>query len=234
MNLDLRLLWDFQDPIASRQRFEALLDHEDQCLVWEVRAQIARTFSLTGEYQAAIAILESLRQENLSESPRAQAAFWLEAGRCHHHLGEKTEAQKYFELAANSPIEDLKIDALHMLAMLGSTENALEVNQMALELAMNSTDEKSRRWAGSLLNNIGWNQFELGQLDKALASFEHALNERKVSGNEFQIHVANWCVARCLRELGRVEEALEIQRSLDQSDPYVLEEIQILTKQQSP
>lgn len=58
------------------------------------------------------------------------------------------------------------------------------------------------------------------------------MEERQRQGKAGETLVARWCVARVLRELGRVDEALAIQRELraaheraGTSDPYVDEEI---------
>ena len=68
--------------------------------------------------------------------------------------------------------------------------------------------------------------------DDALQWFQLALTLRTSEGNLARVHVAQWCVARCLRSLGRVDESLAIQRELKTSceacgepDPYVDEEI---------
>jgi len=57
--------------------------------------------------------------------------------------------------------------------------------------------------------------------------FEKALKFRQQQGDEPQIQIAKWCVARCLRSLGRVDEALAVQRVLEQNGEgmYVYEEI---------
>ena len=62
--------------------------------------------------------------------------------------------------------------------------------------------------------------------------FEQALFAREETGEAGQIRIAGWCVARALRSLGRVEEALEMQRQLlDElgaagiTDGYVHEEL---------
>jgi hypothetical protein len=44
--------------------------------------------------------------------------------------------------------------------------------------------------------------------------FEQALFAREETGEAGQIRIARWCVERALRSLGRVEEALEMQRQL--------------------
>src|SRR5262249_2017028 len=62
--------------------------------------------------------------------------------------------------------------------------------------------------------------------------FERALAWQQANGPEKEVRIARWCIARDLRALGRLEEALamqqvlyaEYQRSLDE-DGYVSEEL---------
>jgi hypothetical protein len=62
--------------------------------------------------------------------------------------------------------------------------------------------------------------------------FERALEVRIRQGKAADIRIARWCVARCLRSLGHVVEALDMQRVLlaeaeaaGQPDVYTHEEI---------
>ena len=66
----------------------------------------------------------------------------------------------------------------------------------------------------------------------ALHWFEIGVTLRTAERLPARIHVARWCVARCLRSLGRTEDALAMQRDLKaaceargEPDPYVDEEI---------
>ena len=62
----------------------------------------------------------------------------------------------------------------------------------------------------------------------ALAFFEDAIAFRKEQGPADEIRVAEWCFARALRSLGRLEEALAIQQRLDlegTEDGFVSEEL---------
>jgi tetratricopeptide (TPR) repeat protein len=73
----------------------------------------------------------------------------------------------------------------------------------------------------------------MGEFEKALEIFQKAEALRREKGSVPQIRVARWCVARTLRSLNRLEEALaqqmelkaEIESSGDTEDGYVYEEI---------
>ncbi len=101
-----------------------------------------------------------------------------------------------------------------MLALVDAPPGEAAWHQRALDLADTSTDAAARRWRGSLWNNIGWARFEAGDLDGAMAAFETALAARRDQDKPRETRVAEWCVARCLRALGRPAEALAIHERL--------------------
>ena len=154
----------------------------------------------------------------------------LERGRVRNSSGEKAAAKPLFEQA--SAIADdaaLRIDALHMLGIVDGGA----WTEKALALAEGSADPKARRWRASLLNNLGWSKHDAGDHAAALVLFERALELRKAEGTPFQVHVARWAVARCLRSLRRHAEALAIQEDLARGvpdDKYVQEELAELHK----
>lgn len=129
--------------------------------------------------------------------------------------------------------EDLyAVDALHMLAMTAPSAESLAWNRQAIELAESSRQEKARNWLGSLYNNTGWSYHDLGDYSSALEIFEKAEAWQQSKGRLKETRIAAWCIARTLRSLGRVEEALSKQMSLleetrsgGESDGYVWEEI---------
>jgi len=68
--------------------------------------------------------------------------------------------------------------------------------------------------ARQLWNNVGWSRFERGDHPGALEAFETALAARHERGEAKETRIAEWCVGRALRALGRVEEELAIQQRL--------------------
>ena len=194
--------------------------------------QVARALGLQGSFDAAAALLESLD----TAPPELRVRTLLERGRIVNSSGQPAEAQPLFEqalaAASDGGFESLAVDALHMLAIVAPPAEQDVLNRRALELAESATDPRARQWRGSLLNNMGWTAFERGDLDTALALFRDALAARQEQGKQQEIFVARWCIARCLREMGRVEEALAIQLELTEAhraagttDSYVDEEI---------
>jgi tetratricopeptide (TPR) repeat protein len=129
--------------------------------------------------------------------------------------------------------EDLAVDAAHMVAITyAGTLDAIAWNQRGLVLARPSQSPKARALIPAMLNNSAWDLHEMGRFSDALALFGEAQAEWVARGKPEQIQAARWAVARCLRSLGRYDEALAIQRALEadhtatgSADGYVFEEI---------
>ncbi len=237
--MDFSDLWDFQDPQLSESRFRELLGRLEPCTgdFVEVQTQLARSLGLQRRFQDAQEVLDEAGKAG-NMPARAQVLLLLERGRIWNSSGERERglARPLFvsawEMARESGQDGLAVDAAHMVAIAGSPGEALEWNERALELAEASTEPAARKWRASLHNNIGWTRHAAGDLRGALQAFERALEMRREMGDAGNMRFALWSVAKALRGLGRLEEALEIQESLGQeldaegsSDGYVDEEL---------
>lgn len=85
---------------------------------------------------------------------------------------------------------------------------------MGLELARRSGDQSARNWIGSLTYNMGWEAFESGHPERALALFEESRSHFDSRNLPQRERVSRWSVARAKRELGLVAEAIEMQLAL--------------------
>ncbi len=206
--LDVREYWNFGDPVATRAVFESLLPTlADRAEQLDVHAQIARTYSLSGANQECLDYLKPVWDEGLALEGRAAASLMIEAGRAYRGMGMLEKARQGFEdVSLNGP-EDLRVDALHMLALVSSGDEVGFFNQKAIALAKSSKEEWARRWIGSLYNNVGWSCFEAGELDEALEYFESALLARYEFGQEERVSEAKWCIGHTLCKLGRIQDA---------------------------
>ncbi len=165
--------------------------------------------------------------------------YLLERGRRDNSNGRTAEATRWFEQALAASQGDAlpgaayyRVDALHMLAIAAAPSQAIEWHRKALAAADAATDARTRAWRASLLNNLGWTLHDRADYEAALALFEDALAARIEQGKMGNIQVARWCIGRTLRALGRIPDALGIQRALAHehqqagtSDPYVEDEI---------
>ena len=232
-------LWDFDDLAASGARFRAAIDAAeadgDAEAAGEARTQLARTLGLLTRFEDGDQLLDLVDAAHAGRG-RVRVRSLLERGRLRRSSGDAASAVLPFEeawaLARELGEDGLAVDAAHMLALVDAAPGTSAWNERALDLADTSPDPGARRWRGSLWNNIGWERFEAGDLDGALAAFETALGARREQGGRKETRIAEWCVARCLRALGRPAEALAMQERLaaeaaaagDTEDGYVSEE----------
>lgn len=234
---DIPGLWDFDQPAQSETRFRAALERAQGDERLELLTQIARTQSLRKQFDEAHRLLDEIEPRLHAAGPAPRVRYLLERGRTFRSAGAPEKARPLFvgawELGRASGHDGLSIDAAHMIALVESgLEEQLAWNRRGLELARNATDAYARNWRASLHNNIGWSLHDAGRYGEALAEFELALNERERRAQVNEIRIAKWAVARCLRSLGRRDEALAIQRALKaewaaegNEDKYVLEEL---------
>ncbi|MDZ5621339.1 tetratricopeptide repeat protein [Nocardioides sp. HM23] len=235
-------LWDFDDPGGSEQRFRdsASAAEGEQRGIW--LTQVARALGLQERYDDAHAVIDDLSPDG---SPEVAVRLLLEQGRLYRSSGDPDHARPFFEEAAataeRAGLEELHVDALHMVALVVPPEEQLAANHAALAHATAAEDPRAQRWAASLLNNIGMRHADIGDWGAALAAFEDAVEARQATGKPSELRIAWWMVAWALRNLGSTDSALEIQRrlkaeleSVGEEDPYVDEEIEILTSGDTP
>lgn len=222
--LDVRDFWNFGDPLATRATFEALLPElSDRGEQLDVHAQIGRTYSLRGENQECLDYLKPFWDEGLALGGRAAASLMIEAGRAYRGMGMIEQARQGFEDVSTNGPDDLRVDALHMLALISEGDQVDFFNQKGIELAKTSKDEWAQRWIGSLYNNVGWARFDSGELEEALEYFESALLARYEFGQTERVEEAKWCIGHTLCKLGRIQDARELLgRGDDVSDEDVV------------
>lgn len=249
MALDVSSLWTYSDPALSEQRFEAALAGASTDDAFVLRTQIARTWGIRGDFERARSILAPLQAQLPVVSAEAKVRYALELGRTYASTthppelltGENRERARAlylqaFETAKAAQLDDLAIDALHMMVIVDSDPaDQLAWNLKALAYMEQSSQPEARKWEGSLRNNVGYAFRLLGRLDEALAQFQLSLAAHERAGRPRNIRIAHWMVARTLRDMKRYDEAIAIQRRLEREwadagepDPYVFEELEQL------
>ena len=230
-------LWDFDDPAGSEQRFRTAAATAEGAERAVLLSQVARALGLQERYDDGHAALDALPT---GRWPEVDVRVLLERGRLHRSSGDPDSARPLFEEAAahahRSGLEELHVDALHMVALVVPPEERLGANHAALAHAKAAADPRARRWEASLLNNIGMTHADAGDWGSALAAFDEALEARERAGTPDEIRVARWMVAWTLRNLGSTDQARDIQLRLKaeldaigEVDPYVDEELALLT-----
>jgi tetratricopeptide (TPR) repeat protein len=238
---DFDSMWNYDDPAATEAEFKSLIprarESDDADYYAGLLTQIARTQGLQRRLDEAHATLDSAYAVMEDRESVGMARYLLERGRVYNSSGEPDVAREYFlkayDLADGIGADFYAVDALHMLGIVDPPEKQMGWNLMALALAESSEDERARKWRGSLYNNMGWTFHEQGEYEEALGMFEKSLSFREEMDDSAGVLIAKWTIARTLRSLDRVGEALEVQLGLEKDvedyglppDGYVYEEI---------
>ena len=218
----LDTVWDFDDPAGSEARFRELLTNARGDDRLEILTQIARAEGLQRRFADAHRTLDDIAEDAGRASRRVAARYLLERGRVLRSEGSRAPAAAQFAAAMDRAVEahepGLAVDAVHMLAItVLEPSERMAWHERGIAMAEASDDPAARRWLPSLRNNLGWSLFEAGRYEEALAQFESAAAGRRAQDDAKATRIADWAVARALRALGRVGEALEIQlRLLDE------------------
>lgn len=237
---DFNKMWDFNDPAATEAKFrEILLEAEasgDASYHLQLLTQIARTLGLQMKFDEANKLLDEVEGKLTDEMPVVRIRYLLERGRTLNSSGKPEDSKPLFteawELASAEGEDFYAVDAAHMMGIVEPHEKQLEWNLKALDLAESSKQERARKWLGSLYNNIGWTYHGLGDYENAMTLFKKGYEWRREQGQELETRIAKWTIARTLRSMGKLEEALAMQRELleewkaaGEEDGYVYEEI---------
>ncbi len=235
-NTDIKLekfddAWGLGDPVIIEKKFYELLPQaeslKDKSIYLQILSQIALTQALQKKFNEAHKTLNDAEalltpeEEYSKNNPYdlARVRILLERGRVFQQAGNIVEARAYFEksfeFSKKHKFDFHTINAAHMIAIVAEKpEEKIEWNQRAIEMATSTKDKWAQDWLGPLYNNLGQNYLEIQQFEKALTAFQKALEYRKIEGYMPNIRVAKWAVARALRSLDRLDEALTIQHEL--------------------
>lgn len=235
---DFDSLWDYSNPGGTETKFREALKQipKNESSYLELLTQIARAQGLQRKFNEAHETLDQVEETLDKKSSRAKVRYLLERGRVFNSSSQPDQAHPFFERAldmAKELDEDFyAVDSIHMLAIIASPATSLDLNLQAIKLAESSDQPKARTWLGSLYNNMGWTYHDMGNFQSALKMFESAESFRREYGTVERRRIATWCLARTLRSLNRIDEALSKQIALKAeldsdgaSDGYVSEEI---------
>jgi tetratricopeptide (TPR) repeat protein len=246
--LNIQDLWVAGNPAKSEAAFEAAKVRASELEKLLLDTQIARTFSMRRDFEKARSLLSQMIPQ-LDLSPELRVRYDLELGRTYcsgthqQKLVSPSDRQKSRELylqaaqhAQSNRLDDLQIDALHMMAFveIDPTEQ-LVWSRKALAVARLSDEAPAKRWEGALLNNIGYALKETQHFEAALEAFKESRVAFSRDGRMAQVHIADWMIAHTLRLQNKLDEALLAQHALEKTlaaigkkDRYVFEELAIL------
>ena len=238
---DFDAMWDYDHPDTTEARFREILPLARAAgnvpYEAELLTQIARAQGLQMKFADAHVTLDAVEAMLTDDLVPARIRYLLERGRVYNSSGMVDSARPLFleawEIGRQARQDFYAVDAAHMMAIVEPAEGQLEWTDKAMEVAEASSDERAKRWLGALYNNTGWTYHDMGDYEKALELFEKSLAWNREHGGEERVRIARWTVARAYRSLGRVEEALKVQRELEReileqgldTGGYVFEEI---------
>ncbi len=234
-------LWNYDNPSETEKKFREILPQAessgDTSYLIQLITQIARTQGLQTKFDDAHKTLDHAKELNPEKFDAANIRYLLERGRVYNSSKVKDKAKELFLEAYNfgltRNLDNYTIDAAHMMGIVEQVEESLKWNETAIKLAESSNEQKARKWLGPLYNNTGWTYFDMKEFDKALNMFERNVEWHTSMQSKIPLIGAKWSVARVLRELGNVDEALTMQLDLIdelkekelEQDGYVFEEI---------
>ena len=245
MTYDFDKAWDYKNPARTYDVFQKMLAQaSDQNLSYrlQLQTQIARTFSLRGKYEEAHKILDHVfseisNTEHNKISEVTKVRYHLERGRAYNSSKKQEKAILEFTRAHDICIDldepRFMIDVFHMLGIAEKPQKALWWNLKAIKYCEASKDTTAIKWLGPLYNNTGWTYHDSGDFEKAMPMFEKSLKFREQTPEQqAPILIAKYSVARCLRSMKQLDQAMKIQRDLEETnsengneDGYVYEEI---------
>lgn len=229
---ELDALWLPGDPIASAGRLAAAAAEpaRSEVVRAELQTQRARALGLQGRIEEAEALLDSLEPAG----GVLEVRVLLERGRVRLAAGRSGEAVPLLESALRAARRDgdtaLAVESALSLAEADRPHTQQWIEEGLADLS-GAGDPDLLRWGVVLHDLRGWARLDDGDAAAALASFEDAAALAGRFGTPDQRFAAQWATGRVLRELGRLEEALEVQRRLERERPgekAVAEELALL------
>jgi tetratricopeptide (TPR) repeat protein len=214
----LRSLWDFDDLDATERRFEALRA--------DALTQLARVHGLRGDFAEGDRLLDEAEAGGASRT-----RVLLERGRLRRSGGDPEAALPLFDsafaLALEAEEHFLAADAAHMAALAAPDLDATVAwTERGIELA----EARAPYWLGPLVNNLGWEYYDAGRYELALATFRRSLEIReREPERQREIALARYSLAKALQALGRDAEAREHAQPalpvLRETDPSLADEL---------
>lgn len=217
--------WIADDLAATETKLRSLLptqiEEEWNSNQLQSLLQLVRVLSLQGKESEAKESLELARRKVALLPPeqfQMKIRLMLEEGR-HLCIGmTPVKAQPYFQQAWTLATEKgdvyLAIESAVMLSVSQPPKFQNEWLQKAIGLAEKTDLEVAKLWLAQLYLMSGWHAFDFRRTEEALKYFNLALARPRDPGEMTDVIRIRWCIARCLRALNRVQEALDIQMEL--------------------
>jgi len=211
---------------VSEARFTALLPEaeaaNDPAYLSELLTQIARAQGLQRRYADATASLDRAQSLIRAEMIVPRIRLLLERGRVFNDTLQTAAAKACFVVAweigqahrGQPRVDNLAVDAIHMIAIVEPPADSVTWNLRAIDYSQASDDPHARRWIGTLKNNLAWAYSSLGRYAEAVEIFEWLWQFHLKENRPGRAQGSRWCMAKNIRLLGRIEDALAIQQEI--------------------
>ena len=212
----LRALWDFDDLDGTERRLREQLEAEtSDAGRAEVLTQLARVAGLRGDFDAGDALLDEAAA-TAGDTTIVATRVDLERGRLRRSSGDPDTAllalRVRLRARARGDASTSSPPTRHTWSRSSppDRDDFVDWTQRGIELA--ELHDDASYWLGPLLNNLGWEYYEAGDLEPALDAFERALRarERDPGNAAADRDRAVSRSGKTLRALGRADEAIPL------------------------
>lgn len=210
-------------PLEIEKNLRKLLlkanDLENKSIYLQILSQIALSQVMQQKFTEAHKTLDEAEEGLTSEYELARVRILLERGRVFHQSDNIEDALLFFKKSyalSNQHMFDFHtINAAHMMAIVvKNIDKKITWNKRAIALAEKTEDQRAHAWLGPLYNNLAQNYIEAHQYQEARSAFTKCKRYSEERGDIIVLRGAKWGIARSLRSLGSLDDALKMQLEL--------------------
>ncbi|MFH2054874.1 MAG: tetratricopeptide repeat protein [bacterium] len=197
----------------SRPAYESLLavaeQEQDRSAQVEALSQIARCHLLNNDKKECAAWLAKAERLATPEEPGGWSRYLGVRGRLEWKRDDLPTAVKTFEevfdYCRSHDLNSRAIDAVHMVAIVGTPEQQIEWGFKGIKLA---EETGTTRWLGPLWNNLAITYSDQQEWEKCVDAFRKAREYHWLYGQEIHKLYADYHIGWALRMKGDHQEAL--------------------------
>lgn len=210
-------------PLEIEKNLRKLLskanDLEDKSIYLQILSQIALSQAMQQKFTEAHKTLDEAEEGLTPEYELAHVRILLERGRVFHQSDNSEDALLLFKnsyaLSKQHMFDFHTINAAHMIAIVvKNVDEKITWNEKAIKLATKTEDKRAHAWLAPLYNNLAQNYIDAHQYQEALSAFKKCKHYSEERGDAIVVRGAKWGIARSLRSLGSLDDALKIQFEL--------------------
>ncbi len=190
-------------------------NENDNAGLTEAYARIARTYLITERKEEGRTWLAKAAEIADPVQPSGWSRYLGVRGRFEWQDGDLKRAGETFRemygYCSERKMHDRAIDAAHMVAIVGTTDEQIEWGKKGIAEAEAGN---VMHWLGPLWNNLGWTYESIGEYDKALEAYLKARENHWKYGDEMNKLIADWAVGHTYRLLGENKTAIQWLRPI--------------------